>query len=399
MVRIAWFDPYSGADGEMVLGALINAGVDLDELHTLLARVPMDGYSIRAETVVSHGLSGTRVSIDVHEETTEPDPFDLVKRSELPEPARSAAIAGCEALAGARTHVHGGHSVAGSLTAAVAIAGAALGIQLLGIERVYSGSPAVGQGLALLDGETVPVPSPVTARLLESGSAPSRAVEYEAELLDPVGAAILTTLAEFQRPVFHTHAIGYGFGRHELSWPNALRLWIGEAEAADLPAEQEEGTGPAELILETTIDDMNPEFYELLVERLYEAGAVEVVQTPAATHAGRQGVNVSAVVPSGSREEVEEAFIVNSTAVSIRSTPVDRTAADQAEVTVATRWGEVRLNLKIWRGQVLEASPNIDDCLEVARQSSAPLRLVHGEAVRLGDVFVGQRMAGDDDIG
>lgn len=153
--------------------------------------------------------------------------------------------------------------------------------------------------------------------------------------------------------------------------------------------------GPSELLLEATIDDLSPEFYGLLAERLLEAGATEVDQLAALTPDGRQGVVVRAAVPVENRETVEDAFMLHSTAMTVRAMPLDRISAGVAYRTVTTRWGEARLRLKIWRGSVLEASPVYEDAAEIARSSGAPLRLVYGEAIRLGEVFVGQRIEPD----
>lgn len=153
--------------------------------------------------------------------------------------------------------------------------------------------------------------------------------------------------------------------------------------------------GPSELLLEATIDDLSPEFFGLLMERLFEAGATEVDQLPALTSDGRQGVVVRAAVPVESRVEVEDAFMLHSTAMTVRAMPLDRVSAGVAYRTVTTRWGEARLRLKIWRGSVLQASPVYDDAAEIARSSGAPLSLIYGEATRLGEVFIGQRVEPD----
>jgi pyridinium-3,5-bisthiocarboxylic acid mononucleotide nickel chelatase len=404
-VRIAYFDPFSGASGDMVLGALVDCGLSLDDLRRVLRGVDLSGYDILAERVSQHGIGGTRVSVVVAENQQQRDWAlirDLLESSQLPESVRAGALAVFERLAAAEAHVHGTtvdqvhfHEV-GGVDAIVDIVGAAAGLHLLGIERVYAGPPALGRGFATSMHGTIPVPAPATAQLLAMASAPSKDADVDAELLTPTGAAILTTFAEFERPVFHVSTVGYGFGRRELPWPNALRLWIGEARALAQPQPEHPATAPQELLLETNIDDMNPEFYELLMERVFEAGALDVFLTPIVMKRGRPATTLSAIVRTADRVPVEQAIMENSSTFGIRALPVDRTKAGRTWVTVATRWGDVRLKLKIWRERVLEASPEYADCLAIARQSNAPLRLVYGEAARLGDVFVGQRIAADD---
>ncbi|HYI15268.1 MAG TPA: LarC family nickel insertion protein, partial [Thermomicrobiales bacterium] len=287
----------------------------------------------------------------------------------------------------------------GGIDAIVDIVGAATGLHLLGVERVFSGPPALGRGFAQSMHGTIPVPAPATAKLLANAGAPSRDADIEAELLTPTGAAILTTLAEFQRPEFRVTAVGYGYGRRELPWPNALRLWIGEMDEREAIAT---GTAPqpaAELLLETNIDDMNPEYYELLIERVFEAGALDVFLTPIVMKRGRPATKVSAIVAAADRRRVEQSLIENTTTFGIRALPIERTKAGRDWETVTTRWGDVRLKLKIWRGRVQEAAPEYADCVAIARESGAPLRLVYGEAQRIGEVFVGQRRIGVDGEG
>jgi uncharacterized protein (TIGR00299 family) protein len=407
-VRIAFFDPFSGASGDMVLGALLDCGVALDELRAILGGLHLDGWQLTAEAVSQHGIGGTRANVAATDEThsrTWSNIRAMLTDADLPEPVRAAAIAIFESLALAEAHVHSSdldsvhfHEV-GGIDAIVDIVGVAAGLHLLGVERVFSGPPALGRGFAKSMHGTIPVPAPATAKLLADSGAPSRDADIEAELLTPTGAAILTTLAEFDRPEFRTVAVGYGYGRRELPWPNALRLWIGEHDAEVATASVQAAPPASELLLETNIDDMNPEYYELLIERLFDAGALDVFLTPIVMKRGRPATKVSAIVATGERVQVEQALIENSTTFGVRALPIERTKVGRDWETVTTRWGEVRLKLKIWRGRVLAVAPEYADCLAVARESGAPLRLIYGEAQRIGDVFVGLRRTGVDGEG
>ncbi len=404
-MRIAYFDPYSGASGDMVLGAMVDCGLAIGDLQSALGGLRLDGWALTAERVSQHGIGGTRVDVSVANDTQSRD-WGVIKAlltdADLPDPVRAAALAMFEDLATAEAHVHSVeldavhfHEVGGT-DAIVDIVGAAIGLHLLGVERVFSGPPALGRGFVRSMHGTIPVPAPATAALLARAGAPSRDADIEAELLTPTGAAILTTLAEFQRPEFRATAVGYGYGRRELPWPNALRLWIGEMDEGVLSFERDGPRIASELLLETNIDDMNPEYYELLIERLFEAGALDVFLTPIVMKRGRPATKVSAIVTETDRERVEQTMIENSTTFGIRRLAIERTKAGRDWETVATRWGDVRLKLKIWRGRVQEAVPEYADCLTVARDSGAPLRLIYGEAQRMGDVFVGQHRTGID---
>lgn len=150
--------------------------------------------------------------------------------------------------------------------------------------------------------------------------------------------------------------------------------------------------GPSELLLEAAIDDLSSGYFELLVERLREAGAIDVQRVPYTSLAGRSGTLVRALIPVQARAGAEEIFMLHTTATQVVALPADRVEARVELRPVTTRWGDVRLQLKIWRGQVIEAKPLHDDTAAVARDAGAPYGLVHGEAMRLGEVFVGQKL-------
>ena len=399
-MRIAYFDPFSGASGDMILGALLDAGLDLRRLRAELGKLGLGGYELRAEQVSQHGIGGTRAVVAVADDQPQRDWAairDLIAGSALDEAPKVGALAVFRRLAEAEAKVHGVetervhfHEV-GGVDAIVDICGACVGLALLGVDGVFSGAPRLGSGFTRSQHGIIPVPAPATAELLARANAPAAGPDpggtpVEAELLTPTGAAILTTLAEFRRPDFVPSAIGYGFGSRELPWPNALRVWIGEA--ADEPATVDDG----DLVLETNLDDMNPQFFELLSERLFAAGAVDVWLTPVTMKKGRPAAIVSALSPAHRRRALEDVLIENSTTLGVRATRVDRVKAARVFETATTRWGEVRLKLRIWNGRVLDAAPEYDDCLALARAHAVPLREVWNEAHRQGEVHVGRRL-------
>jgi pyridinium-3,5-bisthiocarboxylic acid mononucleotide nickel chelatase len=241
-VRIAFFDPFSGASGDMILGALIDAGLCLDDLRADLAKVDLGGYEIVASPVNRNGLSGHQVDVRVEADQPARDWAairDLLGRSGLDDEVKQRAIAIFERLANAEAKVHGVpvetvhfHEV-GGVDAIVDVCGAVIGLARLGIEHVFAGPLRLGTGTVMTQHGILPVPAPATAELLAIAGAPIAAPHprmdaVNAELLTPTGAAILTTLAEFTRPAFRPSTIGYCFGSRELPWPNALRVWLGE---------------------------------------------------------------------------------------------------------------------------------------------------------------------------
>jgi uncharacterized protein (TIGR00299 family) protein len=393
--RIAYFDPFSGASGNMILGALINAGLSLPALQTELAKIDLSGFAFRVEQANHHGLAGTFLDVEVSGNQPSRNWADiqtLINASSLDETIKTRSLAIFNRLAEAEAKVHGTtvdevhfHEV-GAVDAIVDICGACIGLDLFSIEEVYSGPPRLGSGFARAEHGLIPVPGPATAELLASVNAPVVGTDpggesYPAELLTPTGAAILTTLATFTQPDFRPTAIGYGFGSMQLPWPNALRVWIGETANAQTDGE--------EILLETNIDDMYPQHFALLVERIEEAGALDVWLTPIIMKKGRPATLVSAIAPSSSRAAIESAMIENSTTLGVRVTPIDRTKADRQVQTVVTRWGDVRVKLRGWQGRVIDVAPEYEDCLGIARAHDVTLREVTDEARRIAESFVG----------
>ena len=400
-MKIAYFDPFSGASGDMILGALVDVGLSFPALAAELGKLGLEGYDLRQEPTSQHGIHGTRVTVTVRTtETTLARPWrairTLLEESGLDAPVKSAALAVFERLADAEAGVHGTtpedvhfHEV-GGVDAIVDICGACIGLALLGIEEVYAGAPQVGSGFARSMHGVIPVPAPATAALLAEAQAPiakplPEMADHPFELLTPTGAAILTTLATFQRPSFVPSAVGYGFGQRELPWPNALRVWIGEMETPGDRADD------GELLLETNIDDMNPQFMELAMERLFAAGALDVWLTPIVMKKGRPATQLSVLVSAAKRQDAERVLFEQTSTLGVRATAVDRVKLPRAFVTIATRWGDVPVKLRSWNGRVIDAAPEYDVCLAIAREHDLPVRVVWNEAHRLGESFVGQK--------
>ncbi len=396
-MKVALFDPFSGASGDMTLGALVDAGLAIGQLSAELGKLRLGGYRLRSERVGQHGIHGTRVTVELTEEDDHNRDWstirELITASELDAPVRDASLAMFERLARAEAKIHNStldhvhfHEV-GGIDAIVDICGTAIGLALLGVEEVYSTPPQIGSGFAHSAHGIIPIPAPATLELIAQANAPvarpiPAMLEHPAELLTPTGATILTTLATFGRPSFAPSTIGYGFGQKELPWPNALRVWIGDLADAG---------GSGELLIETNIDDMNPQFYELVSERLFAAGALDVWWTPIQMKKSRPATKVSVIAPSDRRQRIEDALIVNTTTQGVRVSPVERVKAARRIETVTTRWGDVRVKLRLWNGRVIDAAPEYDDCIAIARRLDLTVREVWNEAHRMGEAFVGTK--------
>lgn len=396
-MKIAYFDPFSGASGDMSLGALVDAGLPLTQLTTELGKLSAGGYRIRAEKMGQHGIHGTRVTVELTEADQQHRDWATIRAmitdASLSDPVREASLAMFERLAKAEAKIHNAtldevhfHEV-GGIDAIVDICGTAIGLNLLGVEAVFSGPPQAGSGFATSAHGTIPIPAPATLELFADARAPLAGPiavmnEHPAELLTPTGATILTTLATFKRPSFAPESIGYGFGQKQLPWPNALRVWIGEMAETEF----EDG----EFVIETNIDDMNPQFYEVMTERLFANGALDVWTTPITMKKGRPATKISVLAPATRKTALEHTLIANSSTLGTRSHPVERTKTGRRFALVTTRWGDVPVKLRTMGGRVIDAQPEYDAVAALAREHDQPIRTVWNEAHRLGEVFVGQ---------
>jgi len=399
-------EPFSGASGDMLLAALIDAGADVAALNRELAKLGLDGARVDAEVVYRGGLRGVAVTVPVEDDPPHRHWSDIramIQGADFAPRVEARALSVFHAIAEAEAFVHGEtvdavhfHEV-GALDSIADICGIAIALDLLDVDTLTTDAVHTGGGTVRAAHGVLPVPAPATARLLLTGNAvvaaPHEGEAAAGELLTPTGAAVLTTLARFGRPAFAPTAQGVGFGTKTLPWPNMLRVWV-----ADPVTEASGPAGEALVVLETNLDDMNPQHADLLQERLFSDGALDVWLTPIVMKKGRPAFTVSALCAVADAAPLTATMIENSTTLGVRSYPVDRVAADRRFETVTTRWGDVRLKLKGWNGRVIDVTPEHDDCLRLARSSGSPIREVWNEAHRMGETYVGQRIAGSGDL-
>jgi uncharacterized protein (TIGR00299 family) protein len=410
VTTVAYFDAPSGISGDMSLGALIDAGLSLDALAQGLREALPDlgSYRLATEPAMQHGIGGTRLWVVLDADDLQPQRDwrtirAMIERSELPEMARVNALAIFGALAAAEAKIHGVpveevhfHEV-GAVDSIVDIVGVALGLHLLGVERVFCSPLRDGRGTTRSQHGIIPIPAPATLALLAAANAPLLEAPTDRELVTPTGAAIVAALAEFRQPPLRLRAVGYGFGKRELPWPNALRVWIGEvAGTGERPERSNDGRRSDEggerdsvILIETNIDDMNPQFYAPLIERLLQAGALDAWLTPIIMKKGRPAITVSALAVPGQADELAALLIEQTTTLGVRTTPFERLKAGRSFSTVETPWGEARVKVKHWRGRAVAATPEYDDCAALAASSGLPIATVHAEIVRLAQALLG----------
>jgi hypothetical protein len=394
MTRTAYFDCPAGASGDMVLGALVDAGWPIERLADVVADLGLAGRAaVRAEPV----RRGPLVATQVTGEDLDPDPphrnlpdiLALLDASRLPPTVATGASAVFTRLAEAEAAVHGVdlseihfHEV-GALDTVVDVAGAVAGLAELGVSAVWCSPLPAGGGWTASQHGPLPLPAPATLQLLARARAPlvppPGGLEQPGELVTPTGAAILCTLGRFGRPAISLDRVGHGAGGRDTPWPNVLRLWLGTATSAEtaLAAADDE----ALVLVETNIDDMVPELYGHVSERLFALGALDVWLTPVQMKKGRPGTLLSALVPAALEGLAATCLLEQTTTLGVRVQPVRRHVAGREIRLVHTAFGQLPVKVKWLGGRAVGLAPEYDACRAAAIAHDVPLARVY-EAAR-----------------
>jgi hypothetical protein len=383
-MRIAYFDCFSGISGDMILGALIDLGLDPETLIKHLSKLKLSGYEIEVLKEQRGPITGTRVNIKVDEKEQPPRSSDeireLIGKSKLPDRVKKNSLAVLQRLATVEgnlhqeppEHVHF-HEV-GAVDSIVDMVGACIGLHVLGIGQVVASPLPLGRGFVQCQHGLLPLPAPATLALLES--VPVYDSGQERELVTPTGAAILTTVcSEYGGfPIMSIEKVGYGVGQHPESHPpNLLRLVLGQATMAVIKEPL--------LLFETSIDDMNPEFYGHLMERLLEAGALDVNILPAQMKKNRPGQLLRVLAAEGLRDTVLQILFLETTSLGVRIQPVDRYSLPRRTIRVQTSYGQLPVKVATNPQGDFTVAPEYDGCQRAALRHKVPLRLVYEEAM------------------
>lgn len=384
---IAYLDCFSGISGDMLLGALVDAGLDLAALRDGLASLPLSGYTIEAERVQDHGISGTAVRVHIHEEQHAhrrlPDILALLDASSLPEPARAGARAVFERLAAAEATIHGTtpdevtfHEV-GAVDSIVDTVGVVLGLHLLGIDRVYCSELPLTSGRARSAHGPLPVPAPATVEVLKGTGAVWRPLDAEGELVTPTGAVVAATFARFERPAMRISYVGYGFGQKKLAWANCLRVLIGD-DVREQSSREMPGTLDQDdiVVIETNIDNMTGEALGWLMDRLLAAGALDVTYSPLQMKKNRPATLLTVLATPEAGDDLAGLLLRESTTLGVRLTRANRLKAQRRIEVIETPLGEARIKVKEIDGVIISAAPEYDDCKAIAERQGLPLENV-----------------------
>lgn len=378
-MKIAYVDASAGASGDMLLGALVDAGLSLDLLREKLLGLAVGGYTLTARSVAPRHIGATKVDVELADGTPPHRHLrhivEIIDRSELDESVKDKAKAVFTRLAEAEAKVHRTtvekihfHEV-GAVDAIVDIVGTVIGLHELGIEKLYCSPLPVSHGWVVCQHGQLPVPPPAVLELLTG--APTRPLDVEGETLTPTGAAILTTLAdEFSLPPMVVDTTGYGAGTKDFGIPNVLRLLVGHT--APQPS--------AVTVIEANLDDMNPEWYDRAVARLFAAGALDVTLQPLQMKKGRPGVLLRVICDPAARQALAEVMMRETTTLGVRWFEGQRECLDREWVEVGTVFGPVRVKLGRRGDDILNIAPEYESCRAAADAADAPLPLVEAAA-------------------
>ncbi len=390
---IAYLDCYSGISGDMFLGAMLDAGLSLDTLKTLLATLPVSGYQLVVESFTDKGICGRQFAVQLSA-TEQPtrhlsDITALLHASALPLRIRNTALAIFQRLAEAEATVHGTsleevhfHEV-GAVDAIVDITGAAIAIETLGIAQLYASPLPLTSGHVETAHGLLPVPAPATLEILRRVAAPWKPALVEGELVTPTGAAILATLARFEMPTMTIERIGYGFGQKRLPWPNCLRVCLGRTFNV-LSTDSSDETPDTDWItvIETNIDNMTGELLGGLMDGLLTAGALDVSYTPISMKKNRPATRITVICSSEMGDMLAQMLLRETSTLGVRIQQMQRLKAQRTQQQVETALGAITIKIKRLGTRVLSASPEYEECQRLARQHHMPLSEVYEVAQR-----------------
>ncbi len=389
MTRSAYFQCIGGVSGDMILGALVDAGLSVRSLSGELSKLDLDGYRIDSRRDVRGGLNGTKVTVVVDkavpvEHRSLNNILSIICASDLPPRVKERSGTVFRRLAEAEAKVHRTtieevrfHEV-GAVDSIVDVVGGCVGLELLGVDRVFSSPIPSGSGTVSSQHGRIPAPGPAVLELVSMAGAPIRPTSRpNTELSTPTGVAFLTTLASFDAPDLAVQQVGYGLGSKELgAYPNALSVWLGGVAGS---------LGSTTLsVLETNIDDMNPEMYGYVMERLFEAKARDVWFTPIQMKKGRPATMLSVLASPKDEGRLAEIVLRETSSLGLRIRSVRRVEAEREVREFDSSLGRVTVKVKLIHGTPVGVSPEYEACRSIARTKKLPLqevyRLVSAEA-------------------
>ncbi len=395
-MRIAYIQPIGGASGDMMLGALTDLGMPLEHLEDELSKLKVDGYRLEAKQETRCEMRGTYLKVVLEQTAEGPtrySPKQLLETVEGSSLSQSVIDRSCrvlKALWKAESRVHGealdilALEELGSVDTLVDVVGSSIGFEYLGVEGFHAAPLVLGNASPPRRAGGYSNPAPATLELIAATGAPvageNPMYDKAGELTTPTGAALITTLADFNRPAFAVDRVGIGLGTKDpAEFSNALRVWLGETSQAD-EAENgaEYGAQRGQVVLlETNLDDVSGLVLGYTQERLFAIGALDVWNTPIQMKKNRPGTVLSALVPKDKEREASELILRETPTLGVRTRPVDRYVAGREMVTIETELGPIAVKVKLLDGTAISAAPEPDEVRRIALETGRPFQEVY----------------------
>ncbi len=378
-MKVLYMDCIAGASGDMLLGALVDAGLEFDALKSELTKLPISGWDIVANKVEKICFSATKVDVRVSPQPHSralPEIEKVVADSGLSDGLKSQARIVIRMIAAEEAAIHGVdmehvhlHEVSGE-DAIIDICGVLIALELLGIERVICSPLPLGRGFISGAHGQIPLPAPATVGLLRG--VPVVGSVIRAELVTPTGAALIKHLASGfgEIPAMKLSQVGYGAGSRDLPIPNLLRVFIGDAD-------ENEFTVDSVTVLETNIDDQNPEQVAAIMERAFEAGALDVTMTPTQMKKSRSGVILSVIAKPEHVSGLRSLILTESSSLGLREQTTQRSVLSRDRIEVETPWGKTFVKVGHLPNGQHKYAPEFEDCRLLARRAGVPLREIY----------------------
>jgi len=393
--KTLYFDCFAGASGDMIVGALLDLGLDAKLFKNEVDKMPLNGYDIKIRRIVKSGISATK--FDVLRETEETyerhlhDIEQIIDTSRLAAKVKDRSKTVFRLLAAAEAKVHGTtpdkvhfHEV-GAVDSIVDIVGAVIALNLLGVDRIVASPLPMGKGFVRCSHGLIPVPAPATVELLKGmvtyGS------EHDGETVTPTGAALLSALAEQcgPMPALEVEGVGYGAGTRDYGMPNVVRAIIGKEAGGNvnlLHNSLSDSTAGTVVVLEANIDDMNPEFFDYVFERLFEKGALDAFLVPIHMKKNRPAVLMRVLCNEEDKEGIAETLFLETSTIGVRFSRWNRYCLKRESCVVHTEYGEIGIKMAVLHGNIVNEAPEYEDCRKRALECGVPLKKVYLAALR-----------------
>lgn len=394
MSQVLYFDCPSGASGDMILAALLDCGIPTVDMEQKLGCLPLDGYTFNVFPVEKKGLRALKLDVSCTENNQPQRNLAaiaaLLERAPLSPYVRDKSLAVFQALARAEAKVHGlpvdevhFHEI-GAVDSIVDIVGTVQALELLGIHKCFSSALPLGHGWQKGAHGLLPLPAPATLEIISDYNIPCYGISQEGETVTPTGAALIAVLCSSFSipPPMQVKRIGYGAGQRDFNHPNILRAWQGSLHGSSVPgrqervAEEEANTACLEVI-EANIDDMNPEIYDYLMERLFANGALDVYFSPVQMKKNRPAVKVTILANPQQSHLLGQILLQETTTIGYRRYQVEKVMLEREEQDVETPWGRVKIKVAGSHPHYHNIAPEYADCLRIAREKSIPLKKIY----------------------